>query len=107
MALATTPAAVTNAADAIRVIVEEVALAMPASASPQMISPAFSESESSEWMVARASLGVRRLTRIVPPTRTVGKAMPLTSSAPATADPAVGAWANTTRPTAPIPHAAT
>ncbi len=67
-----------------------------------MISPRFSACDRNEWTVARTSLVVRRLTRIVPATLVVGNPMPDTRSEPAAADAAFGAWANRRRPATPV-----
>src|SRR5918998_1730426 len=101
------PAAATKSADATSVIVRDHLAASPASSSPQRVSPRFSACESRECTVARVSLAVRRLTRIVAATRIVGNPKPLTSRDATMAIAMFGACANRTIPVAAIPDAAT
>jgi len=87
-----------NTADAVSVIVGDVWLATAARTRPQTISPRFSDCDSSECMVARTSLEVRRLTATVEAIRIVGSPIPETSSDPTMATSRLGAWAKTTTP---------
>lgn len=101
------PAPATRTAEPTRVTVDEAVAATPASRTPKTISPRFSAWDNNECTVARTPLVVRRLTRTVDATRIVGDPTPRTISAAAIAHSMVGAWANTTSPTAAITDAAT
>jgi len=85
-------------AETVSVIVGDVWLATAARMRPQTISPRFSDCDSSECMVARTSLEVRRLTATVEATRIVGRPIPETSRDPAMAAATLRAWAKTTTP---------